>query len=179
MNLFGQNSFLMNQLLPFSDFGMHLDIEIRTATAVDVELIWQLHQYLSSDSIYKRYHSPRVPSRAEMTRMCELNGKDGRSFIAVAPGKAAIVGMAYYITQPANPDTAEAALLVADAFQGQGIGRQLMKHLRETAVAQGIRFFEAHVLPTNIPMIHLLNNSGRMVENRLSYGAREMRVQLQ
>lgn len=178
MNLFRQNSFLMNQLLPIADFGMTRDIEIRPTTAVDVDLIWQLHQHLSSDSIYKRYHSPRVPSRAEMADMCGLHGKDGRSFIAIAPGKTQIAGMAYYITQFANPETAEPALLVADAFQGQGIGRRLMQHLVEQAVTQGIRYFDALVLPSNGSMIHLLNNSGRLIENRLSYGAREMRVQL-
>ncbi len=186
MNLFGQNSFLMNKHLSITDFSMTRDIEIRPTTAVDVDLVWQLHQHLSSDSIYKRYHSPRVPSRAEMAEMCGLNeenacteqSRSGRSFIAIAPGKTQIAGMAYYITQSANPQTAEPALLVADAFQGQGIGRRLMKYLVEQAVTQGIRYFDALVLPSNGSMIHLLNNSGRLIENRLLYGAREMRVQL-
>ncbi len=178
MNLFGQNSFLMNQILSVADFNMTPDIEIRSTTPVDVDLIWQLHQHLSSDSIYKRYHNPRVPNRAEMSRICGLHGEDGRSFIATAPGKAEIVGMAYYITQSASPETAEPALLVADAFQGQGIGKRLMKHLVEQAVTQGIHFFDALVLPSNGSMIHLLNSSGRLIENHLSYGAREMRVQL-
>ncbi len=178
MNFFGQNRSLMNQLRPIAGFGMHLDIEIRPAKTVDVDLVCQLHQHLSSDSIYKRYHSPRVPSRAEMARMCGLNEENSRSFIASAPGKAEIVGMAYYITQPANPETAEVALLVADAFQGQGIGRRLMRHLKNQAVTQGIRFFDAYVLPSNRSMIHLLQSSGRLIENRLSYGTREMRVQL-
>ena len=178
MNLFGINRSLMRQLLPITEFGLYPDIEIRPATAVDVELIWQLHQHLSSDSLYKRYHSPRVPSRAEMAQMCGLDGENGRSFIATAPGKAEIVGMAYYIIQSANSNTAEIALLVADAFQGQGIGRQLMKHLVEHAHAQGIRYFDALVLPTNGPMIHLLHSSGHLIENHLSYGTREMCVQL-
>lgn len=178
MNFFGQNITLMNQYLSIADFGMHSDIEIRPTTAVDIDLIWQLHQHLSTDSIYKRYHSPRVPSRDEMAYMCGLNGKDGRAFIATVPGKAKIAGMAYYITHPANSETAEPALLVADAYQGQGIGRQLMQHLVDYAVTQGIRFFDALVLPANHSMIHLLNSSGRMIENHLSYGAREMRVQL-
>lgn len=179
MNFFGQTRSLINQLLPVTDFGMQLDIEIRPATAVDVDLICELHQQLSSTSIYKRYHSPRVPSRDEMARMCRLNEENGRSFIACAPGKAAIVGIAYYIIQADNPDTAEIALLVADAFQNRGIGRRLMQHLRKTAVSQGIRFFDALVLPSNRSMIHLLNSSGRLIADRLSYGAREMRVQLQ
>lgn len=179
MNLFGQNSSLMNPALSIADFGVAPEIEIRPTTADDVDLIWQLHQHLSSNSIYRRYHSPRMPSRAEMTHISELHGKDGRSIIAIAPGKAEIAGMAYYVTQFANPETAEPALLVADAFQGQGIGKRLLNHLREQAIAQGIRFFDALVLPSNGSMIHLLSSSGRLIEDRLSYGAREMRVQLQ
>ncbi len=178
MNLFEQNNVCMNQLPPIANFGIYLNLDIRSATAVDVDLVWQLHQQLSSDSIYSRYHSLRMPSRTEIARMCELSKKNGRSFIASIPGKAEIVGMAYYIVQPANPDTAEPALLVADAFQGQGIGRRLMQVLGETAVSQGIRFFDANVLPTNSSMIHLLSCSGRLIENRLSYGVSEMRVQL-
>jgi len=154
MNLFGINSSLMRQLLPITEFGLSPDIEIRPTTAVDVDLIWQLHQQLSSDSIYNRYHSPRVPSQSEMADMSELDGKNGRCLIASIPGQAEIVGMAYYITQSANPDTAEIALLVADAFQGQGIGRRLMKQLVEQALEQGIRFFDAMVLPSTRPMIH-------------------------
>ena len=178
MNFFRQNSSLMNRILSLEGFAMYRGIAIREATAVDVDLVWQLHQHLSSDSIYKRYHSPRVPTRTEMIQMCELCGENGRSFIATIPGKAEIVGMAYYIVQRANPETAEPALLVADAFQGQGIGRRLMNHLVEQAVAQGIRFFDAHVLPSNGSMVHLFNSSGRLLENHLSYGAREMRLQL-
>lgn len=179
MNFYGQTSSLMNQLLPITEFGLQLEIDIRPATAVDVDLIWQLHQQLSADSIYKRYHSPRVPTRAEMAEMCGLYEENGRSFIAIAPGKADIVGLAYYIIKPDNPDTAEVALLVADAFQGRGIGRRLMKHLVAQAITHNIRFFDAYVLPSNRPMIHLLNSSGQLIENRLTYGAREMRVQIQ
>lgn len=178
MNFFGQHSSLLNRLLSITDFSIGQDIEIRPATAVDVDLIWQMHQHLSSDSIYQRYHSPRVPGRAEMVQICNLNGADGRSFVATIPGKAEIVGLAYYITNPANPETAETALLVADPYQGQGIGRRLMEHMGDYAVTQGIRFFDALVLPTNRSMIHLLTSTGRLIENRLSYGAREMRVQL-
>ena len=186
MDFFGQNNALLDQILSITEFGIYPDIDIRPATAVDVDLIWQLHQQLSTDSIYKRYHSPRIPSRAEMAEMCGFyegdagseHSRNGRSLIATAPGKANIVGLAYYIIQPTHPDTAEVALLVADAFQGRGIGRRLMKHLVAEAITQNIRFFDAYVQPSNRPMIHLLNSSGRLIENRLTYGAREMRVQL-
>ena len=114
-----------------------------------------------------------------MAQISALKGIFGRSFIAITRDTGKIAGMAYYVTQSANPETAEPALLVADAFQGQGIGKRLLNHLREQAIAQGIRFFDALVLPSNGSMIHLLSSSGRLIEDRLSYGAREMRVQLQ
>lgn len=149
----------------------------RPAQADDVELIVEMHQRLSEETIYNRYHYPRVPAWQEIAQICRLADGNGRAIVAATGGKKpAIVGMAYYIIS--GLEIAEMALLVEDRFQGQGIGTRLLHQLTELAVAQGICFFDAYVLPSNKPMIHLLHSTGPVVHNRLDYGAREMRVQL-
>ena len=149
----------------------------RPAQAEDVDLIIAMHQRSSERSIYSRYHSPRVPTRQEIAQICQLNGENGRAFVAAIGGKTpAVVGLAYYIVS--DSETAEPALMVEDRYQGQGVGKHLLQQLTETAVAQGICFFEAFVLPTNKPMLHLLQQIGLVVQNKLTFGAREMRIQL-
>ena len=152
------------------------DIIIRAGRPEDEALIWEMHQRLSDDSLYKRYHSPRVPNKEEIARICEIKPENGRLLVAAIPGRRdQIVGMAYYVL---SGETAEAALLVEDSFQGQGIGKQLFKMLTRQAVAQGIRFFDAYVLPSNRTMLHLLYQMGQLVYDKIDYGAREIRISL-
>lgn len=149
----------------------------RPVQANDVDLILEMHQRLSDDTLFNRYFSPRVPTKQEITQICQLTGENGRAIVAVVTGKtSAIVGMAYFIVS--GKDTAEPALLVEDRYQAQGIGKQLFQELTSLAIVQGICFFDALVLPGNQTMIHLLHNAGLVIQNRLGYGTREMQIQL-
>lgn len=171
--MFNENSFDTGEL----NTAPPPSINIRPAQANDVEMILAMHQRLSADSIYKRYHSPRQPTRGEIEQICALSGKNGRVLAATIPGQTPlVVGMAYYVVT--GQDAAETAFLVEDNYQGQGIGKRLVKHLKEQAVAQGIRFFDADVLSSNRPMIHLLRHAGQLVHNRTDYATSEIQVQL-
>ena len=149
----------------------------RSVQIDDVDLIIEMHERSSERTIFSRYHSPRIPTRQEITQICQLEGKNGRAVVAAIAGKKPqVVGMAYYIN--VDVETAEVALLVEDSFQGQGVGKRLLCWLTELALAQGIVFFEAFVLPTNKPALHLLQQMGRVVQNKLVYGARELQIEL-
>jgi GNAT superfamily N-acetyltransferase len=161
----------------FSENTTFIKTTIRPAATEDIDLILDMHHRLSNDSLYKRYHFTRIPSRQEIERIVELNGKNGSVFVAVMPvPKPKIIGIAFYVLTGKN--TAETAFLVEDHYQGQGIGRRLLSCLTQTAITKDICFFDARVLPTNTPMIHLLRKSGRLVHNILDYGAYEMRMNI-
>jgi RimJ/RimL family protein N-acetyltransferase len=152
------------------------DIVIRPGQLEDVDLIVEMHQRLSKESLYKRYHSPRMPSRAEIVAMCQLEEGNGRLLVAAIPGRRPqIIGMAYYVL---SGETAETAFLVEDRFQGQGIGKRLLRSLARQALMQGICYFDAYIMPSNRIMINLLRKAGQLVFDNLVYGTREMRVHL-
>jgi ribosomal protein S18 acetylase RimI-like enzyme len=175
MNFFPKNATFMKNIL--GDSAVSTSPIIRSARTEDIDLILEMHHRLSDDSLYKRYHFIRIPSRQEIERIVELNGKNGSVFVAAMPGpKPKIIGFAFYVAT--NENTAETAFLVEDRYQGQGIGRRLLSCLTQTAIAKDICFFDARVLPTNTPMIHLLRKSGRLVHNILDYGAYEMRMNI-
>jgi GNAT superfamily N-acetyltransferase len=71
-------------------------------------------------------------------------------------GNVEPVGIARFARLADAPTVAEVAILVIDAFQGQGVGRTLLKRLAAAALAQGILRFRGIVLPENRPIIRLL-----------------------
>ncbi|WP_158690697.1 GNAT family N-acetyltransferase [Streptomyces sp. 142MFCol3.1] len=60
-----------------------------------------------------------------------------------------IIGVARYAATSEVPRLAAVSVLVADAWQRQGIARDLLIRLRGGALQRGIAFFEASVLATN------------------------------
>jgi RimJ/RimL family protein N-acetyltransferase len=73
-------------------------------------------------------------------------------------GRRKIIGGGRYIVS--EPSEAEVAFVVIDAYQGQGIGTLLTRHLAVIARAAGLRELTADVLPENAPMQKVLRNFG-------------------
>ena len=69
-----------------------------------------------------------------------------------------IVGGCRYIMT--GPGKAEVAFVVIDAYQGQGIGTLLTRHLAGLARAAGLKELAAEVLAENTPMLKVLGQCG-------------------
>jgi GNAT superfamily N-acetyltransferase len=59
-----------------------------------------------------------------------------------------------------EPGKAEVAFVVIDAYQGQGIGTMLTRHLVGLARAVGLKELAAEVLAENTPMLKVLGQCG-------------------
>jgi GNAT superfamily N-acetyltransferase len=66
-------------------------------------------------------------------------------------------GCRYIMTEPGK---AEVAFVVIDAYQGQGIGTMLTRHLVGLARAVGLKELAAEVLAENTPMLQVLGQCG-------------------
>ena len=175
MDLFALNTTLTSYLL--MNTAVPAEFVIRPVQADDVDLMLEMHQRLSTETLYKRYHTPRMPSCEDIEQICLLSKKNGRVLVTAVVGKnPKIVAVAYYIKTDA--DIAETAFLVEDSYQGLGLGRRLMQQLTHAALRQGIHFFDALILPSNQTMLHLLHQTGEMVYNKIDIGARDIRIQL-
>jgi RimJ/RimL family protein N-acetyltransferase len=80
-------------------------------------------------------------------------------------GQAAIVGSSRYVL--VQPGKAEVAFAVIDAYQGQGVGSALMRHLAAISREAGLQQLVADVLPENIPMLRLFQKCGCRMNTRL------------
>lgn len=155
-------------------------VVIRPVQSNDAKAILAMHERLSLETVRLRYFSPRTPSADEISQLCKLPKSDGQA-IVVAPTSEpdTIIGIAYFIIDKGQQSLmAEPAFLVEDAYQGQGLGQLLFQHLCQYAILKGIRVFEAMVNPSNRPMLHILRNGGFPVEDKFSYGTRELQIWL-
>ena len=77
----------------------------------------------------------------------------------VSDGVEQFVGVGRYVVD-AVKSSAEVALVLADAWQGQGLGRRLLETLLEHAASAGIREALGTVLATNVAMLRLVRSVG-------------------
>jgi len=136
-------------------------VEIRALRPEDQAAFGEAVSQASRKSLYLRFFAMKSGvSEAEIASFVHVDFVDHVALIAVISedGKPAIVGSARYIvTKPAQ---AEVAFAVLDAYQGQGIGSMLMRHLGAIARGAGITELIAEVLSENLPMLRVFERSG-------------------
>jgi acetyltransferase len=142
----------------------HDGITIRPIRPEDEPLIIDFHQGLSEDSVYLRYfHTMKVSARVahdRLTRIC-FNDYD-REIALVAElldPEPKILGVCRFTQKHGLPE-AEFAILVADPYQGQGIGTALLSRLVETARSEGLHRLTGEILAKNEGMRHLCQRVG-------------------
>jgi acetyltransferase len=74
-------------------------------------------------------------------------------------GTETLIGVARYVREPRG-DAAEFAIVVADAWQGRGIGRRLLAKLAEVARHRGLKRLYGDILAMNRPMLELVRKLG-------------------
>src|SRR5713226_2666219 len=111
----------------------------------DANLLRRFFWRLSSESVYRRFMAPiHAPSDALLGRLVDVDHCDREALIAL--DERGIVGVARYGTMGAIHDV---AVVVADDWQGRGVGALLLRRLAHIARARGITSFHATMLGDN------------------------------
>jgi RimJ/RimL family protein N-acetyltransferase/AcrR family transcriptional regulator len=153
-------------------------VVIRFARPGDAQAIAEMHQRCSDQTRYQRYFSLQEWRDLQLRRLA--GGHRGATLV-VTLGEGRIVGLGNVFPDPdSGPDqpTAEIALLIEDAYQGDGIGRALLARMLELAPQMGFEHVVAHVLATNAAMRHLLDTTGLSWSTRVTDGVAESRAPL-
>jgi GNAT superfamily N-acetyltransferase len=152
---------------------------IREIQDGDVGLIQEMHERLSSESVYYRYLGANKPSFAELQHLFASDGKHGSALVAeVNEPVKKIVALAFYKIDPKDPSSAEPAVLVEDAFQGCGLGKRIVSVLCWRALEKGLNTFDTYIHPGNLRVFSMIKNSGLRFECRYFDGLRQIRVWL-
>jgi acetyltransferase len=158
-----------------------LQITVRPIRPDDKERLSAGHDLMSPETQRLRYLMPKPRlSASELRYLTEIDGEDHVALVAIADDfPEATLGVGRFIRDPERPDTAEFAVVVADAFQGIGLGRAIAEQLAEAAVERGIRHFSATVLHENVAIQQLLARiSRKLADARWSDGAGELLYEL-
>jgi GNAT superfamily N-acetyltransferase len=134
---------------------MDIAVATRPVQPDDDALFRRLWPRLSPDTVYRRFHSPIHGLPAETVRRLVTVDHDRREAVAALVG-GEVVGVARYDRSPVDPATAEFAILVEDAWQGMGLGRQLLTELVELAGTRGVTTLTATVQRDNERVIGLI-----------------------
>ena len=109
-----------------------------------------------------------VDYERRLALVIDMPGSEGPELIAVAR------------YEPTNdPEVAEVAFVVQDAWQGKGLGRLLLRELLAAAAARGIRRFRADVLTDNVRMLRLLSDYSHVLERRTDRGVTDLLFEAQ
>jgi GNAT superfamily N-acetyltransferase len=133
---------------------MDLPVTTRPVRPDDAPLFCRLWDRLSPETVYRRFHAPLRRPPAEASRLVEVDHDLREALVAVIGGE--VVGVARYDRSPADPGTADVAVVVEDAWQGVGIGRQLLGELTQLAARRGVRSLTADVQADNDRMVGLV-----------------------
>jgi acetyltransferase len=138
------------------------DIVIRPIRPEDAEIEQSFVRKLSPQSRYFRFMQTLKDLTAEMlVRFTQIDYHRELALIAVmtVDGKEVEIAVARYITNP-DGTSCEFALVVADEWQGKGVGTRLMHGLMEAARARGFRTMDGEVLAANTSMLEFVENLG-------------------
>lgn len=110
-------------------------------------------------------------SDSQLDYLASLDNRDRLAWCALEEhgDMKAGAGIARYVRLPDEPDIAEFAITIVDAYQGRGLGAVLLGHLVESARENGIRILRGYVLPSNSAMIRLSKRFDARIEHEDSF----------
>ncbi|MEY4768974.1 MAG: hypothetical protein RL637_1613, partial [Pseudomonadota bacterium] len=172
----------VHQLIPYSHMTIHpypseliqqlqlsngMEIVLRPIRPEDAKMEKEFMRSLSERTKYFRFMQALQELTPEMiVRFTQIDYDREMAFVAVTTEEndGIELGVARYII---NPDglSAEFALVVADQYQGLGIGSRLMNALMLTAKNKGIISLEGEVLSINQSMLALVKKLSFSIES--------------
>jgi RimJ/RimL family protein N-acetyltransferase len=146
-------------------------VELARLEPSDAESLRRLFERLSPETRYRRFMSPVArPDQVHPERLLDVDHRDREAVVAVDGGE--IVGVARY-ARPPGSDTAEVAVVVADAWQHRGLGTRILRALARLAAAAGVEQFTLTMQADNQRIICLVRQLDPSVRLTFSYGTYE------
>jgi GNAT superfamily N-acetyltransferase len=132
---------------------------IRPGTADDVRALIRMHEQCSQRSLTRRYLSP-LPVLGSRLATRLLLPPDGFSLVVERDGGLGAVTTVACSCDPGQANRADVGLLVADEFQGQGIGTALLLAAAREAALRDVDELVLTVHPDNPAVLAMVHATG-------------------
>lgn len=134
--------------------GARGHVQLARLEPSDGEPLRRFFYRLSPETVYRRFLSPIArPEQAGPERLLDVDHRDREALVGVVDGE--IVGVARFARWPGT-DAAELAVVVADAWQRQGLATRMLAALAGVASSAGIRRFTLTMQADNGPVLGLV-----------------------
>jgi GNAT superfamily N-acetyltransferase len=121
-------------------------VSLRPLRHDDGPLLDQILAGMSAESRFRRFHVPKERlTRRERDWLTAVDERDHLAAIAITEDGEP-VGVARIARMPDDTEYGELAIAVVDAWQGRGLGDELLAHLAARASAAGLDALIAFVL---------------------------------
>ena len=114
----------------------------------------------SSETLYRRFMSTRAPSPSLMNYLVHVDYIDHFVWVLIDGVDGPVVADARFVRDVDDPAAAEIAFIVADDYQGRGVGNFLMDAVTVAARVGGVQRFTARLLAENHAMRAILERFG-------------------
>jgi GNAT superfamily N-acetyltransferase len=150
-------------------------LRLRLLQPGDAELLTRFFWRLSRETVYRRFFSPiTLPNEPLLKRLVDVDHCEREALIAL--DDQGIVGVARYGTGPG--ESHDIAVVVADDWQGRGLGALLLRRLAHIARLRGISSFHATMLGDNARAQSLVRGLSPRVTMRFESGYVEADIPL-
>src|SRR4051812_5696888 len=155
---------------------MQLMLLIRPIRPDDKALLVAGLRALSPETAMKRFLSPKMSfSAAELRYLTEVDQHDHIAYVVLEGDQLVAVARSVRV----GDDVADVAIVVGDPWQGQGLGRRLLRMLADRAAEEGITRFAGTMLADNRQALRLMRGFELPLErNEVSHGVREVVTRL-
>jgi acetyltransferase len=136
-------------------------LTIRPIKPQDRRLELAFLQGLSAQTRYQRLLSARKLLPGELHRLTHIDYRHEMALVALAgaPDNRQMIGVARYVRDEAGTGC-DFAIVLADEFQRQGLGRRLLSSLLDAAQGAGLSTMSGITLASNQGMIRLARKLG-------------------
>ena len=142
-------------------------VTLRPIRPEDEPLMVKFHQTLSERSVYLRYfHMLNLEQRIaheRLTRICFIDYDREMALVAVhrnpETGASEILGVGR-LTKLTGVSEGEVVVLVSDAWQGRGLGKELVSRIQTVAKNEKLAKLYANILPDNSETMRMFERLG-------------------
>jgi acetyltransferase len=149
-------------------------ISVRPLRRSDLDIESAFVEGLSRETRYNRLLGGAINiSRAYIEQLINVDYSRDMALatVVMTEDSEVLIGVARYVQEAGGdsktnpgPAPAEFAIVIADAWQGRGIGKHLMRRLVEVARGRGIPRLYGEILATNHGMLMMMKSLGFRIE---------------